>query len=230
MKDKTIFPIRTKILDESKRQKYQLARLLLGFGSGNRIDRTVRFVAPKNITIGSNCELREHVLLDARSERRPSILIGDGCRIKAFTSLMTYGGKIEVGNQVLIGQGTRIFGHNGISIGDYSMIGGGVSIQSLKHLSYESEVPFQYQGFLKMPPIVIESNVAIGDNSVIMPGVTIKRNVHVGAGSVVTKNLESGYFYVGIPARKKKALPRKPTDDQIFQLERLGSKITQRDV
>lgn len=79
---------------------------------------------------------------------------------------------------------------------------------------------FQYLGFLKMPPITISNNVAIGDNSVILPGVVIESNLHVGAGSVVTKNLESGYIYTGNPARKKKKLSSKPPETDIFFLKK----------
>jgi maltose O-acetyltransferase len=218
--------VKNRLIDK-RRQYSELKKLLFSFGSDNIIDETVRFVVPENISLGNKCEVREHVLFDARSDRKPAITMGNKCRIKSFVSLMAYGGSIELEDNILIGQGTRIFGHNGITIGNHSMIGGGVSVQSVKHLSYRSRTQFQYQGFLKMPPIVIASNVAIGDNSVILPGVTIEKDVHVGAGSVVTRSLESGYYYVGNPARRKKTLPDKPPKGEIFDLKITSNKVSQ---
>ena len=51
-------------------------------------------------------------------------------------------------------------------------------------------------------PIIIGSNVFIGADSSILPGVIIGDNVVIGAGSVVTKELEGGYVYAGVPAKK----------------------------
>src|SRR5690554_4585573 len=55
-------------------------------------------------------------------------------------------------------------------------------------------------------PIKIGNNVFIGSNSTILPGITIGNNVIVGANSVVTKDLESGFIYAGIPAKKIKSI------------------------
>lgn len=52
----------------------------------------------------------------------------------------------------------------------------------------------------------IGNNVMIGMGSIIMPGVVIEDNVIVGSHSVVTKRLESGYVYAGIPAKKIKSM------------------------
>lgn len=172
----------------------------------NKIDWTVRYIMPKNISIGANCILRRGILIDARSTNSPSISIGDDCRIKEYVSLCTYGGKICIGQRVLIGQATRIFGHGGITIGNDTMIGNGVSIVSSNHICTISKKPFQNQGFTR-EPIEISSNVWIGDNSVIVGGVKIEKDVIVGAGSVVTNDLQSGYIYAGTPAKKNKSIP-----------------------
>lgn len=50
--------------------------------------------------------------------------------------------------------------------------------------------------------INIEDNVFIGANTIIMYDVNIGYNTIIAAGSVVTKSLEPGYVWGGIPAKK----------------------------
>lgn len=53
-----------------------------------------------------------------------------------------------------------------------------------------------------MDKIIIGDNVMIGADTIIMPGVKIGNNVIIAAGSVVSKDLEDGYMYAGVPAKK----------------------------
>ena len=52
--------------------------------------------------------------------------------------------------------------------------------------------------------------VWIGENSYLAPGSVIRNQIHIGKesmigmGSVVVKNVEGGYVYMGNPARKVK--------------------------
>jgi len=50
--------------------------------------------------------------------------------------------------------------------------------------------------------IIIGNNVWIASGTTISAGVIIGDNVVVGANSFVNSNLESNYFYAGIPAKK----------------------------
>lgn len=60
----------------------------------------------------------------------------------------------------------------------------------------------------------IESNCLIGMGTVVMDGALIKENVIVGANSLVPPGrvLESGYLWVGSPARKIRKLTDEETD------------------
>lgn len=53
-----------------------------------------------------------------------------------------------------------------------------------------------------MDCILIEDNVFVGANSTILAGVRIGSNCVIGAGSLVNKDLESGYVYAGVPAKQ----------------------------
>ena len=55
----------------------------------------------------------------------------------------------------------------------------------------------EYMGCIK-----IENNVFIGANATILADVHIGSNVIIGAGTLVNKDLEGGYVYAGVPARR----------------------------
>jgi len=61
---------------------------------------------------------------------------------------------------------------------------------------------------------LIESNCLIGMGTVVMDGALIKENVIVGANSLVPPGrvLESGYLWVGSPARKIRKLTEEETE------------------
>lgn len=54
----------------------------------------------------------------------------------------------------------------------------------------------------------LEDRILVGMGSVIMDGAVIRSDVVIGAGSMITpgKELESGYLYVGRPAKKVRPL------------------------
>jgi carbonic anhydrase/acetyltransferase-like protein (isoleucine patch superfamily) len=54
----------------------------------------------------------------------------------------------------------------------------------------------------------IHDRVLVGIGSIVLDGVVVESDVIIGAGSVVTpgKRLESGFLYVGSPARKSREL------------------------
>lgn len=61
-------------------------------------------------------------------------------------------------------------------------------------------------GGTKLPEYVgcveIMDNVFVGSDTTILYGVRIGDHVIIGSGSLVNRDLESGYVYAGVPARK----------------------------
>lgn len=55
----------------------------------------------------------------------------------------------------------------------------------------------EYMGCIR-----IDDNVFVGANSTILADVHIGSNVIIGAGTLVNKDLEGGYVYAGVPAKK----------------------------
>lgn len=107
-----------------------------------------------------------------------------------------------------------------VRIGDNVFFGPNVSILTALHALIAKEREFYFdeeKGHLTDreygKPITIGNDCWFGGSVTILPGVTIHDNVVVGAGSVVTHDLESGYVYVGNPAKKLKAIKK---EDSIF--------------
>ena len=107
-----------------------------------------------------------------------------------------------------------------VRIGDNVFFGPNVSILTALHALIGEERQFYFdeeKGHFTDreygKPITIGNDCWFGGSVTILPGVTIHDNVVVGAGSVVTHDLESGYVYVGNPAKKLKAIKK---EDSIF--------------
>jgi acetyltransferase-like isoleucine patch superfamily enzyme len=172
-----------------------------------RIAHSVALHHVDRIFIGGGTEIRRNSTLDARSDDARAISIGANCRLKENVWLAAYDGKIEIGAGVLVGRNCVIFGHGGVRIEPYVMIGPNVSVLSSEHSTNVGDgiPPFQFQPE-KARPVVIAEGSWIGAGSTVLGGSAIGANVVVAAGAVVRGQLESGYLYGGVPARKIRPL------------------------
>lgn len=118
--------------------------------------------------------------------RSMGVVIGSGCRIYGGSPSM-WGSEpylVTLGDRVFIAPNCQFVCHDG-----------GTLILRTKYPSLEITAP-----------IAIESNVYIGMNSIVLFGVVIGSNCIVGAGSVVSRSLEPGGVYAGVPARRIKSI------------------------
>ncbi len=126
--------------------------------------------------IGGNVRCYFKTLRDGK------IFIGDGCRLSniAITSLS----KVEIGSNVYLGGGGKIYDTDFHSLDYNERIAGGGREASVKSA-----------------PIRICDGAFIGAHSIILKGVTIGEKAIIGAGSVVTKNIPACEIWAGNPAR-----------------------------
>jgi acetyltransferase-like isoleucine patch superfamily enzyme len=105
---------------------------------------------------------------------------------------------VEVQNDTVIGQQTRVQSHSFIcgkvSIGDHCFIGHGVMFIND---DFASGGPAGDPD--KWKPTNVGNHVSIGSNATILP-VTICDRVVIGAGAVVTKDITEPGVYAGNPA------------------------------
>lgn len=81
-------------------------------------------------------------------------------------------------------------------------IGDDVTLAPRVHILAHDASTVHYLGYAKIGKVTIGNKVFIGADTVVLPNVKIGDNVVIGANSTVTHDLESGYVYAGIPAKK----------------------------
>jgi acetyltransferase-like isoleucine patch superfamily enzyme len=162
------------------------------YGKNIRIRGTIDIRHPDNgeIILGNN------VLINSAAWANP-IGFADKTRFELFDEGSIYIGDyvglsnvaiasssdVCIGNNVLIGAGSKIYGT------DFHPI-------SVKYRDGKEQTP----GKTGNKPIIIEDGVFVGAGCIIMKGVHIGKNSVIGAGSVVTKKIPSNQIWAGNPA------------------------------
>lgn len=112
---------------------------------------------------------------------------------------------ISVGDRCLIGKGSGIVGHLGITIGNDVWTGHHVYITDQNHGYANLDLPISQQ-VMAEEPVSIGDGSWLGHGTVVLPGASIGRHVVVGANSVVTGPIPDNCVAAGVPARVIKLL------------------------
>ena len=139
-----------------------------------------------DITIGAGSSLSpfsEIAVLKASTLNKivGTLNIGDRTHIGSHANIRAAGGRIEIGNDVLIAQMVSLIASNhGMSV----------------------DAPYQTQMWnTDCVDVCIQDNVWIGAGCVVLPGVTIHEGAVVAAGAVVTKSIPVFELWGGVPAK-----------------------------
>lgn len=126
---------------------------------------------------------------------------------QAYTSLsLQPNAVLSIGDRVGISNASIVC-HHSVTIGDRTLIGGGVKIYDTDFHALDHETRGDYANEVAViRPVTIGEDVFIGAHSIVLKGVTIGDRSIVGAGSVVTKSIPADEVWGGNPARKIRSL------------------------
>lgn len=108
--------------------------------------------------------------------------------------------RIYIGNNVGMSS-TRMWIHDGLTIGNNVKIGGGVLLIDTDCHPIDYSIRRTSNDETSSAPIVIEDDVWVGAQSIVLKGVTIGARSIIGAGSVVTKSIPSDCIACGNPCK-----------------------------
>ncbi|MBP5255652.1 MAG: sugar O-acetyltransferase [Clostridia bacterium] len=145
-----------------------------------------------NGTRPSETEKRAALLSDMFAE------IGQGCYIEPPLHANWGGKNCHFGKNVYANFGLTLVDDTDIFVGDCTLIGPNVVIDTGTHPVCPE---LRERGYQYNLPVKIGKNCWIGAGSVILPGVTVGDNSVIGAGRVVTHDVPPNVIAVGSPAR-----------------------------
>lgn len=139
------------------------------------------------------------------------IVVGEGTIIRGELLRFAHGGRITIGSDCYVGEGTRIWSGCRIDIGDHVLIAHNVSI--FDNLTHPIDWRARRRHFAAIAssghprdldlgdrPVTIGDDVWIGAHAVVLRGVTIGPRAIVAAGAVVTRDVPSDTVVAGNPA------------------------------
>jgi acetyltransferase-like isoleucine patch superfamily enzyme len=203
---KFIDDILTRVLERhsrtlEERLTQELARGMGALDGSATLSPRARIEGAKaNIRIGRKVRVGDNAKL-ACTDLESSISIGDASFIHDWALLETGPqGRITLGRNCSVNPFSVIYGHGGVTIGDYVRIATHTVIISASHIFEDADRPIALQG-LTRKGIRIGNDVWIGCGCRILDGVTIGQGSVIGAGSVVTRSIAPMTVAVGVPAR-----------------------------
>jgi acetyltransferase-like isoleucine patch superfamily enzyme/glycosyltransferase involved in cell wall biosynthesis len=169
------------------------------------IDRNVTLLNRSGLTVGQGVSIGRGVVIDAMA--RKGVVLSDASTVDINAVIRGSGGIRQLGEGVFVGQRAAIGAYNfihgggGVEIGADVLLGPGVRIFSENHNFGRRDVPIIEQG--ETPAGVrVGRGAWVGAGATILAGVEIGEGAVVAAGSVVTRSVEPFSIVGGAPAKK----------------------------
>lgn len=146
------------------------------------------------------------------SGNKANITIGNNTHVRGMLNVFAYGGKISIGENCYIGDHSRIWSGESISIGNDVLISHNVNIidtnshetdaieRSERYMDLLKNGHWKDKGSILTAPIIIKDYAWISFNATILKGVTIGEGAIVAANAVVVKDVPDYTLVVGNPA------------------------------
>ncbi|WP_038020834.1 acyltransferase [Synechocystis sp. PCC 7509] len=192
-----------------KYQLYKAVSSLIKFGSQVELNN----IFFQNAIVDTSVKIMPQARIDNLANNSELISIGKNSVVMGQLLIFAHAGKIDIGQDCYIGEGTRIWSATSVKIGDRVLISHNVNIHDTN--SHSTDANLRHNHFTKImssghptindvgiesQPVYIKDDVWIGFNSTILKGVTIGKGAIIGACSVVTKDVPEFVIVAGNPA------------------------------
>lgn len=170
----------------------------------------------RNVIIEKGCQIGDNTRILHQSIIRANCKIGKNCLV---SNLCFIEENVVMGNRVSIQAQTHVT--PGVIFEDMVYVGVMCIFIETHRIKHGRDYP------LSKDPPYIEYGARIGTGAIIMPGVRIGREVLIATGSLVTKDCEPFWVYMGRPAKKMKPVPadeRLPNSELDPYTEMFGGK------
>ena len=170
------------------------------------------------VTIGSGSKFYEEAKVFNHQRDKSKIVIGEITHIRGELILFIYGGKITIGSNCYIGEGSRIWSADNVVIGNNVLISHNCNIIDTNSHEMDSREraegyknmialgPPKIKGNILTAPIIIEDDAWLSFGVSILKGTKIGKGAIIAAGSVVTSDVPAYSLYGGNPAKLIKML------------------------
>lgn len=171
------------------------------FGKNIKLGNGVEIIGPATrIHLGDNVQISDGARLVC-SDETSEILIGDGTIIQTRAILETGpSGSIRLGAFNSVNPYCVLYGHGGLSTGDYVRIAAHTVIIPANHIFDNPDVPIARQGLTKKG-IRIGNDVWVASGCSILDGVEIGDGCVIAAGAVVNRSILPYSVVAGVPAK-----------------------------
>lgn len=172
-------------------------------GPGVIFGRNITLRHPHKISLGKNCFIDDHAVLDAKGKENEGLELGENVYIGRNTILSCKEGSIWVDDYCNISANCTLLSETAIRLGKYCFLAGHCYLVAGGNHSFDDPMtPIMFQPSVSKGGIVIGEDVWLGAGVIVLDGVTVGRGSVVGAGAVVTKSLPDFSIAVGSPAQK----------------------------
>ena len=172
-------------------------------GTNVIIDVGVHINGTELISIGSNVHIDKYCIISTGEK-----LVGDIKR-KPNVAFTGKEGEIIIGDNIHIVQFSIIMGYGGVIIENNCVLSANSKIYSLTNTAYDldnkskvvSIMPYSQANFL-LSPVVLNSNVWLGLNTIVMPGTVVKKNSFSTSNAVLMGKFPENSYITGNPAKR----------------------------
>lgn len=188
-----------------------LSRLLwIAWRVRSRLARQIRRTMFSGIaTLDRTATLLETARVVNLAGSKAQVQVGAGTVVAGELLVFAHGGRITIGDWCYVGEGTRIWSAQSVTIGHRVLVSHGVNIHDCD--SHPRDAAERHRHFRDLcesghprtldsvanAAVVIEDDVWIGFNAIVLKGVRIGARSIIAAGSIVTRDVPADGIYIG---------------------------------